>query len=267
MDAVGNRVKRVIDEGGMALVGILGSFTGPTVIELMGLAGYDGVLIDLEHGGFDLGDVLVHVLAAEGAGITPVVRLPGFDPRLVTRLLDLGVQGIQLSGVASADEARALVGAVRFPPDGERGVILNSRAMRRRGTVAPTAAVLAEVSADVVVKVTIESRRALEEVEEIAAIEGIDVIGFGPNDLSAALGVFGEPESAVLAAAVDRIVAAARSGGRRRLSMATGHSGFPRSPAELAELGVAFVPCQPFPEKRLLQSFSEQVAAFRAAAS
>jgi 4-hydroxy-2-oxoheptanedioate aldolase len=256
-----NRVRRVIAEGGMALEGILGTFQGPTMVELLGLAGYDAVLIDIEHGGFDLNDVQVHVLAAEVAGITPIVRIPGFDAPLITRLLDLGVQGIQLSGVADAAQARALVDAVRYPPLGSRGLILNSRVLRPRLPATPE--VLEEVGRDVVVKVTVESVAALEQVEEIAAVDGIDLIGIGPNDLSAALGVFGQPDSPVLARAVDRVVEAARSGGKRRLSMSTGHPSYPVTPAGLVELDVAFVPCQPFPERRLLQSFLEQVQALR----
>jgi 4-hydroxy-2-oxoheptanedioate aldolase len=256
-----NRVRRVIDAGGMALEGILGTFQGPTMVELLGLAGYDAVLIDLEHGGFDLNDVQVHVLAAEVAGITSIVRVPGLDAPLITRLLDIGAQGIQLSGVADAAEARALVDAVRYPPHGSRGLILNSRVLRRRGAATPE--VLEEVGRAVVVKVTIESVAALDEVEQIAAVDGVDLIGIGPNDLSAALGVFGRPDSPVLAAAVDRVVRAARSGGKRRLSMSTGHPSFPVTPDELVELDVAFVPCQPFPERRLLQSFSQQVRELR----
>jgi 4-hydroxy-2-oxoheptanedioate aldolase len=257
-----NRVKNVIADGGIALEGMPGTFQGPTMVELMGAAGYDAVLIDLEHGGFDLEHVQVHVLAAEVAGVTPLVRIPGLDAPLITRLLDIGAQGIQLSGVQSAAHARALVDAVRYPPRGSRGLILNSRAMRRRGP--PTPSVLEEADRDVLVKVTIESVAALDAVEEIAAIDGIDLIGIGPNDLSAALGVFGQPDSPVLADAVERVVEAARSGGRRRLSMSTGHPSYPRTPAQLAELDVAFVPCQPFPERRLLESFTEQVKTFRA---
>jgi 4-hydroxy-2-oxoheptanedioate aldolase len=258
-----NRVKRVADDGGMALVALIGTFQGPTMAELIGLAGYDGALIDMEHGGFDLDQVQVHVLACEIAGITPIVRVPSLDVPLITRLLDIGDQGIQLSGVSSADEARALVHAVRFPPLGSRGLIGNSRALRFGGVSSPD--VMAMADREVLTKITIENREGLEAVEEIAAIDGIDFVGTGPHDISAALGAIGQPDSPVLKAAMDRVVAAARATGKRKLSLSTGHPAYPLSPAQLFELGVSFVPCQPFPERRLLAGMKEQVKEFKAA--
>src|SRR5262245_38152760 len=102
----------------MALGALVGTFKGPTMPELMGIAGYDAAVIDLEHGGLDLADVQTLILACEIAGITPLVRVPSLDPPLITRLLDIGAQGIQLSGVSTAAEAQALVDAIRFPPHG-----------------------------------------------------------------------------------------------------------------------------------------------------
>jgi 4-hydroxy-2-oxoheptanedioate aldolase len=258
-----NRVKRVIEEGGVALAGLVGTFPGPTMPELIGLAGYDCALIDMEHGGFDLDQVQVLIMASEIAGVTPMIRLPGLDARLITRLLDIGAQGIQLSGVSSVAEAQALVDAVRFPPIGKRGLIGNSRALRYGGY--SSSAYLEEGERNILVKVTIESIEGLEAVEQIATVEGIDLIGAGPSDISAALGVVGQPDAPVLVEAMDRIVRAAQAGGKRRLSQSVGHPAYPRTAAQLAAVGVAFITCQPFAEKRLLQSFTEQVTSMRSA--
>ena len=257
MAAPTNRVKRVIEEGGVALAGLVGTFRGPTMPELIGLAGYDAALIDMEHGGFDLGDVQELVLASEIAGVTPMVRIPGLDRYLIMRLLDIGAQGIQYSGVSSVAEAQDLVAAVRFPPVGNRGMIGNSRALRYGGV--SSAAYLAEAERNILLKVTIEDIEGLDSVEQIAEVDGIDLIGAGPHDLSAALGVVGQPDAPVMVEAMERIVRAANTGGKRRLSQSVGHAAYPRTPAQLAAAGVAFITCQPFAERRLLQSFTEQV--------
>jgi 2-keto-3-deoxy-L-rhamnonate aldolase RhmA len=251
----------VIADGGIALSTPVGTFQGPSMPELIGLAGFDAALIDLEHGGLDLQQVQVMILACEVAGITPLVRIPGIDPPLITRLLDIGAQGIQYSGVESVTEAEELVRTVRFPPAGSRGVIGNSRALRYGGV--SSAADLEAAAAEVLVKVTIESIAGLEAVEGIAAVDGIDLIGIGPNDLSAALGVSGQPGSPILVNAMTRVVEAARSTGQRRLSCAIGHPAYPLGPTEVAELGVVFIPVQPMPERRLLASLAEQAQGIR----
>ena len=82
----------------------------------------------MEHTTYDLHDVQLAVMAAERVGITPIVRTPGFDPAFILRLLDMGVQGVQVPHVSSAETARAAVKAVRYPPLGERGMAAGSRA-------------------------------------------------------------------------------------------------------------------------------------------
>jgi 4-hydroxy-2-oxoheptanedioate aldolase len=115
-----NRVKRILREGGLALGTHVGGIPDPQIVEIIGLAGFDAAFIDMEHTSFDLHDVQAMVMAAERVGITPIVRTPGFDPAFVLRLLDMGVQGIQVPHVHNAETARAAVKAVRYPPQGER---------------------------------------------------------------------------------------------------------------------------------------------------
>src|ERR1700753_1939871 len=114
-----NRVKQAMDAGGLALATHMGGLADPQIVELIGLTGFDGVFIDLEHTALDLRDVQSLVMAAEGAGVTPIVRPPGLDPGFILRLLDIGVQGLLLPHVESADLAAGAVAAVRYPPQGE----------------------------------------------------------------------------------------------------------------------------------------------------
>src|SRR5436190_24179818 len=123
-----SRVKRILSGGGLALGTHVGGIADPQIVELIGLSGFDAAFIDMEHTSFDLHDVQVAVMAAERVGITPIVRTPGFDPAFILRLLDMGVQGIQVPHVSSPETARAAVQAVRYPPLGERGMAAGSRA-------------------------------------------------------------------------------------------------------------------------------------------
>src|SRR2546423_9984610 len=116
-----NRVKRILQEGGLALGTHVGGIADPQIVEIIGLAGFDAAFIDMEHTSYDLHDVQLAVMAAERVGITPIVRTPGFDPAFILRLLDMGVQGIQVPHVSSPETARAAVQAGRVPPPRRRG--------------------------------------------------------------------------------------------------------------------------------------------------
>src|SRR6202158_2707610 len=123
-----NRVKRVMREGGLALGAHVGGIADPQIVEIIGHAGYDAAFIDMEHTSFDLRDIQLMVMAAERVGITPIVRTPGFDPAFILRLLDMGVQGIQVPHISNARAAREAVKAVRYAPMGDRGMAGASRA-------------------------------------------------------------------------------------------------------------------------------------------
>src|SRR5215470_24792 len=123
-----NRVKRILREGGLALGTHVGGIADPQIVELIGLAGFDAAFIDMEHTTFELHDVQLAVMAAERVGITPIVRTPGFETAFIMRLLDMGVQGVQVPHVSSAQTARQAVKAVRYPPPAERGMAAGSPA-------------------------------------------------------------------------------------------------------------------------------------------
>src|SRR5712671_7929189 len=123
-----NRVRRILQEGGLALGTHVGGIADPQIVEIIGLVGFDAAFIDMEHTSFDLHDVQAMVMAAERVGVTPIVRTPGFDPAFILRLLDMGVQGIQVPHVDSAETARAAVNSVRYPPLGDRGMAGSTRA-------------------------------------------------------------------------------------------------------------------------------------------
>ena len=139
------------------------------------------------------------------------MRVPEREYGMIGRLLDGGVDGIIAPRVETADEARTLVDASRFPPRGHRSAVtqLPQRAMT------PTAAaeLNPSIDASTIVKILIESPRGVANVAEIAAVPGVDIVGIGANDLSAELGVPGDYDDPRIGAAVDALVAAVRSHG------------------------------------------------------
>src|SRR5438067_7521244 len=111
-----NRVKRIMSEGGLALGTHTGGIADPQIVEIIGLAGFDAAFIDMEHTSFDLPTVQLMVMAAERVGITSLVRTPGFDPAFILRLLDMGVQGIQIPHLLYLETSRKAHKALAYPP-------------------------------------------------------------------------------------------------------------------------------------------------------
>jgi 2-keto-3-deoxy-L-rhamnonate aldolase RhmA len=256
-----NRAKRLVREGGMAFGTYVGGIADPQIVELIGHAGFDAAFIDLEHTSFDLRDVQLMVMAAERVGVTPIVRPPGFDPAFLLRLLDMGVQGIQLPHVNSAADARAAVQAVRYAPLGARGMASGTRASDY-GKVAPKDH-MEQSNREIMLAIMIEELSALDEIDQIASTEGVDLVVVGPADMSRALGVAGQTNHPKLVATIDRVAAAVKKSGVTRLALPMNNAVFPRNAAQLRELGVGYANCAPSPEVRLLQNLKAQVTEAR----
>ena len=256
-----NRVKRILQQGGLALGTHVGGIADPQIVEIIGLAGFDAAFIDMEHTTYDLHDVQLAVMAAERVGITPIVRTPGFDPAFILRLLDMGVQGIQVPHVSSTETARAAVKAVRYPPLGDRGMAAGSRASEF-GRI-PLVEHMEQSNREIILACMIEDMEAVERIEEISTVEGIDLLAVGPSDLSRSLGVSGQPDHPRLVAAIDRVRGAVRKGAGARLALPLNHAAFPRNAAQLRELGAGYTNCAPTPEARLLHSLQAQLAEAR----
>ena len=121
-----NRVKRVMREGGLAIVSHVG-FADPAVIEIIAMAGFDGAFIDMEHTVFDLQLVGEMIRVADLTGVTPIVRVPENNPKIILRVLDMGAQGVQVPHIEGIEGAKRAVAAVRYPPLGERGAAGSTR--------------------------------------------------------------------------------------------------------------------------------------------
>ncbi|AHG01844.1 aldolase (plasmid) [Halostagnicola larsenii XH-48] len=188
------------------LVGAWLSIGHPTVAEVTATHGFDFVLIDTEHTTVNLETVenmSRGVDAAEGATKT-IVRVPSDDPVRIKRVLDIGIAGIMVPRIETADEARDIVQAVTYPPDGIRGV-----ASGRASTYGDDFEQYFKNANDSITTVVqIETQTGLDNAREIAAVDGIDAVFVGPADLSANLGIFGEWDNDRFDAAIERVVRA-----------------------------------------------------------
>jgi len=202
-----NRFKHAL-AAGRVQIGLWSNMLHPMALEALAGAGPDWVLVDCEHGPGDPNEVLSALQAMQGTTTTPVVRPAWNDPVLLKRYLDLGVHAVLIPMVQSADEAKAAVEATRYPPHGIRGVASGTRA-NRFGRVKDY---FAKATSEMCVLVQVETKPALERIEEIAAVDGVDGVFIGPSDLAAALGHIGNAAHPDVQAAIQ--AAPKRLGGK-----------------------------------------------------
>jgi 4-hydroxy-2-oxoheptanedioate aldolase len=182
------------------------------IAKVMAMAGYDWLFIDMEHGSIDLDIACQMAVAALDAGIAPIPRVPAGEFSIATRLLDGGAAGIVIPHVDTADEAREIVDRLKYPPQGHRSV---AGAMAQLGyRPMPLGEATRIVNAETLIVVMIETPRAVENAEAIAAVSGIDVLLIGTNDLSMEMGVPGGLGDPKVVAAYERVIAACKRHGK-----------------------------------------------------
>ena len=186
---------------GKTLIGCWCSLANPSTAEVLGLAGFDWLLLDGEHAPNDVSTLVPQLMALKDSVSAPVVRPPWNEPVVIKRLLDAGFHNFLIPFVESAEQARAAVAATRYPPRGIRGVSVSQRS-NRFGTVPDYLKIIDD---HIAVMVQIESRAGLEAVEAITAVDGVDGLFVGPQDLAAALGHLGNPSHPEVQAAMKHI--------------------------------------------------------------
>jgi 2-dehydro-3-deoxyglucarate aldolase/4-hydroxy-2-oxoheptanedioate aldolase len=179
--------------------------------EIMGRAGFDWLLVDMEHGHGDLQTLLGQLQAIEGSGTIPLVRVQWNDPAVIKRVLDLGAYGVMIPWVGGAAEAGQAVRACQYPPQGIRGI---AGAHRAAGYGRHAAEYWRRANDEVLIAIQVETRSAVEDIERLVEVPGVDVVFIGPADLSTALGHLGDPAHPAVEAAIARVEAAARRAGR-----------------------------------------------------
>jgi len=179
------------------------TLSDPSVSELVGQAGYDFTWIDSEHGSFDLPTIAAHIMAVRGTQTAPVVRVPCNDRNVIKPVLDLAPAGIIVPMVNSAKEAEEAVAACRYPPVGVRG--FGPKRGIRYGDMTMDE-YLETADQQIIVIVQIEHADAVDNIEEILQVPGLDSICIGPNDLSGSFGKLGQIDDPEVVAAMNTVV-------------------------------------------------------------
>lgn len=192
------------------LIGLWSSLAHAITTEVLGLAGFDWVLLDGEHSPNDMTTFIPQLMALKDSPTAPVVRPSSNDTVEIKRLLDAGFYNFLIPFVENADEARRAVAATRYPPQGVRGVSISQRG-NRYGTVADY---FKGVNDQICVMVQIESRAGVAAAREMAAVDGVDCVFVGPSDLAAGFGQLGNANHPEVQAAIAAVFAAARACGK-----------------------------------------------------
>ena len=195
---------------GKRLIGCWCSLASPITAEILGLAGFDWLLLDGEHSPNDVLSFVPQLMALKDSASAPVVRPKWNDTVEIKRLLDAGFYNFLVPFIQSAEEARRAVAATRYPPEGVRGVSVAQRS-NRYNTVADY---LTVINDNIAVMVQIENRTGVEAIDSICAVAGVDGIFIGPSDLAAAYGHLGNPSHSEVQDAMQTVFASAKAHGK-----------------------------------------------------
>jgi 2-keto-3-deoxy-L-rhamnonate aldolase RhmA len=206
-----NKLKRMFREGRLA-VGVMPPFVTPQAVEFLGLLGFDFAFIDGEHSAIGPETCEDLVRAAQLTEIEPIVRVPRNDPQTILSYLETGAWTIQVPHVNTAEDARLAVQSVKYPPRGIRGAGSSSRAAQyglRRGA----ADYFAWANEQTLVIPMIEEATAVENIDQIVRVEGLEALFIGSGDLALSMGYPGQRAHPEVLAAIERVRAAAKDAG------------------------------------------------------
>jgi len=206
-----NRVKRLIKQG-KKMSGAWSQIASPMATEILARAGFDFLMIDLEHGPGDVLALVTQCQAMNGSDAVPFVRAPWNDFVVIKRILDAGAYGVLIPYVNTKAEAEAAVSACKYPPQGIRGVAGSPRAA---GYGQNSMNYLKYANDEIFIMTAIETPEAVANLDEILTVDGLDGIFIGPMDLSTSMGYFGNPNNPqvqqVIAGAEKKVLAGGKA--------------------------------------------------------
>lgn len=212
MVEIRNMLKEKLDAGGMALGVGLRAAERVDIARAMRTAGFDWLFIDMEHSAIDIAGAANLSVAGQDAGITPLVRVPGFAHHHATRALDSGAQGIIVPHVDDVQTARRMVDNTRYPPLGHRSIY--GASPQAAFGKHPLAELMKALNDATFLVLMIESPQAVAAADDIAAIEGVDALLIGTSDLTAEMGIPGQFDHPDVVAAYETVIAACRRHGK-----------------------------------------------------
>jgi 2-dehydro-3-deoxyglucarate aldolase/4-hydroxy-2-oxoheptanedioate aldolase len=199
-----NHAKNILNSGGSVTGTFVVECRQPSIMQMLKNAGFDFVTIDNEHGAFSIETIADLSRTAVWLGLTPIVRIPENSYSHLCQTLDVGAQGLMVPRITHADQVRSIVRMIHYPPEGERGNAMERGLTQfRTGDVARA---LCDLEKEILLIIQIETRQALENLEEILSVKGVDAVLVGPNDLSISLGYPGHPDHPVVQESIQRII-------------------------------------------------------------
>jgi 2-keto-3-deoxy-L-rhamnonate aldolase RhmA len=207
----GNRVKLALKNGDAVIGSEVSRFRSPEVARVYAAAGLDFIFIDMEHSSFSIETVADMILSARAADLVPLVRVPQAEYAWVARVLDLGAQGVIVPRVNTPRQVEEIVSWMRYPPEGIRGYACTAPQTDYRG--ASPAEFINANQRDTLCVIQIERQEAVDNLDEMLSVPGVDVACLGYMDLSVDLGIPGELEHPAMTAAIERMIEASISHG------------------------------------------------------
>jgi 4-hydroxy-2-oxoheptanedioate aldolase len=204
-----NSLKAAI-QAGRAHIGIWCSLASALTTEVVAGSGAGWLLVDGEHSPNDLRSIMAQLQVAAAFPCEAVVRLPSDDPNLIKQALDVGARSLMIPNVRTAEQARAIVAAMTYAPDGFRGFSVGHRA----NAFGRIAGYHAKAREQQLLAVQIEDETGVANATEIAAVDGVDVLFVGPGDLSTNMGAMGNPGAGHVQEAISSVRKAAASAGK-----------------------------------------------------
>lgn len=198
---------------GEKAVGAVLTFPSEELVELLGIAGIDFVHFDAQHGAMSPESIERLCRAAELAGLTPTMRVPSFDAATILSYLDRGIMGITGPDVDSKEQAEELANACRYAPEGKRSY--GSGRGNNFGILDDRKAWMGHINANILVIAQLESVTALNNLDQIMTVPGIDQFTFGPNDLAQSMGLPGQPDHPKVKEALAQAQAKIRKAGKK----------------------------------------------------
>lgn len=210
MPEIGKLKKRL--QAGETVVGPFVIIPSAPLVDSLGYAGMDFCIIDTEHGPISMETATDLVIAAQGSGVAPIIRVGDNDERLILRSLDIGADGVQVPQINTIDDAKRVIHSAKYSPMGERGLSVFTRAGDYY--VTEGAGHTDRQNEETMIVVHIEGQRGLNNLDEIMTVEGLDVLFLGPYDISQSLGMPGDVRNPKVEAALKDAADRARAQGR-----------------------------------------------------
>jgi 2-dehydro-3-deoxyglucarate aldolase/4-hydroxy-2-oxoheptanedioate aldolase len=206
-----NALRQALQEGKTVFGTMLQEVRSPGVVELMATAGFDFLFIDMEHGAFNLETVADHIKVARLAGLTPLVRVPDDEYHLVARALDAGAQGIMVPRVESREQVERIVPWTKFPGDGCRGCSTLKGHSDYRPE--PLQEFTRHMNRENMLILQIERKAAIDDIDGLLSVPGVDAAIVGPNDLALSLGIDQDLADPLMSESIGRVVNACQRQG------------------------------------------------------